>query len=133
MTVCRSLAATLVSLKHARRHATRLVVAASVIFVLMLPSPARAQTASVCGPEVKAEVAKALAEVSGAADDAKLALEAELYTQYQSCSRDAQTVPSTSIAAARECGASVSNLGSTFYEEMSCAGYDPQRRQFAAP
>ena len=27
----------------------------------------------------------------------------------------------------------MSNLGSLFYEEMSCAGYDPQRRQFAAP
>jgi hypothetical protein len=26
--------------------------------------------------------------------------------------------------AARECGASVSNLGSLFYEGMSCAGYD---------
>ncbi len=33
----------------------------------------------------------------------------------------------------RECGATVSNLGSIFFEEMSCAGYDPQRRQFAAP
>ena len=37
------------------------------------------------------------------------------------------------FVAARECGASVSNLGSLFYEEMSCAGYDPQRRQFASP
>ena len=27
----------------------------------------------------------------------------------------------------------MSNLGSLFYEEMPCAGYDPQRRQFAAP
>jgi hypothetical protein len=27
----------------------------------------------------------------------------------------------------------VSNLGSIFYEEMSCCGYDPQRRQFACP
>ena len=27
----------------------------------------------------------------------------------------------------------VSNLGSLFYEEMSCSGYDPQRRQFASP
>jgi len=133
MTVCRSLVATLGSRSDARRHATRLVVAASAALVLLLPSPARAQTASVCGPEVKAEVAKALAAVASAADDAKLALEAELYTKYQFCAQDAQTVPSTFIAAARECGATVSNLGSIFYEEMSCAGYDPQRRQFAAP
>src|SRR6185436_7745464 len=64
MTVCHSLA-TLVSRSDARRHATRLVVAASATLVLMLPSPAHAQTASVCGPEVKAEVAKALSAVAG--------------------------------------------------------------------
>ena len=133
MTVCRSLAATLVSLSEARRHATRLVVAASAILVLMLPSPARAQTASVCGPEVKAEVEKALSAVAGVPDSEQASLEAELYAKYQFCAQDALTVSSTFIAAARECGATVSNLGSTFYEEMSCAGYDPQRRQFAAP
>jgi hypothetical protein len=119
MTVCQSL--------------TRIVVAASAMGVLLLPSPAHAQTASVCGPEVKAEVAKALSAVAGASDDVKLSLEAELYAKYQYCAQDAQFVASTFVAAARECGAAVSNLGSLFYEEMSCAGYDPQRRQFAAP
>ena len=132
MTVCHSLA-TLVSRSDARRHATRLVVAASATLVLMLPSPAHAQTASVCGPEVKAEVAKALSAVASASDTEKLSLEAELYAKYQFCAQDSQVVSSTFVAAARQCGATVSNLGSTFYEEMSCAGYDPQRRQFAAP
>ena len=42
-------------------------------------------------------------------------------------------MPSTFHEAARQCGAIVSNLGSLFFEEMSCVGYDPQRRQFAAP
>src|SRR5262249_2164197 len=51
----------------------------------------------------------------------------------QFCLQDATLVPSTFVAAARECGATVSNLGSLFYEELPCAGYDPQRRQFAAP
>src|ERR1044072_5204254 len=133
MTVCRSLVATLVSRSDARRHATRLVVAASAIVVLLLPSPAHAQTASVCGPEVKAEVAKALSAVAAASDNEKLSLEAELYAKYQFCAQDSQVVPSAFVAAARECGATVSNLGSIFYEELSCAGYDPQRRQFAAP
>jgi hypothetical protein len=133
MTVCRSLVATLVSRSDARRHATRLVVAASAIVVLLLPSPAQAQTASVCGPEVKAEVAKALSAVAAASDNEKLSLEAELYAKYQFCAQDSQVVPSAFVAAARECGATVSNLGSIFYEELSCAGYDPQRRQFAAP
>jgi len=119
MTVCQSL--------------TRIVVAASAILVLMLPSPAHAQTGTVCGPEVKAEVAKALSAVADASDAEKLSLEAELYAKYQFCAQDAQVVSASFVAAARECGAAVSNLGSLFYEEMSCAGYDPQRRQFAAP
>ena len=59
--------------------------------------------------------------------------EGALCASSSSAQQDAQLVPSTFFAAARECGASVSNLGSLFYEEMSCAGYDPQRRQFAAP
>ena len=57
-----------------------------------------------------------------------------LYEKFQYCAKaDADLVPSTFAIAARECGATVSNLGSLFYEEMPCAGYDPQRRQFAAP
>ena len=132
MTVCRSLAETLLSPGAARR-AVRMLAAATALLVLMLPSAAQAQTATVCGPEVKAEVAKALSAVAGASDNDKLGLEAELYAKYQYCTQDAQFVSSTFFAAARECGAAVSNLGSLFYEEMSCAGYDPQRRQFAAP
>ena len=65
----------------------------------------------------------------------KAAMEKQLYAKYQFCAQDAALVPSTFVVAARECGATVSNLGSLFYEQMSCAGagYDPQRRQFAAP
>ena len=36
-------------------------------------------------------------------------------------------------AAARQCGAKVSYVGSLYYEEMPCCGYDPQRRAFACP
>ena len=63
----------------------------------------------------------------------KLAVQEELYKQYQYCTQDSKLVPSTFYTAARQCGASVSNLGSLYFEEMSCAGYDPQRRQFASP
>src|SRR5262245_43504716 len=122
------------SLSHrVRVHATRALLAAASVFVLSLPTSASAQTVTVCGPEVKAEVAKAFASVASLADADQLAFEKELYAKYQFCAADAQTVPSTFIAAARECGAAVSNLGSLFYEELPCAGYDPQRRQFAAP
>jgi hypothetical protein len=74
-----------------------------------------------------------MAAVEDAPEAQKVAVEQSLYKQYQFCAQDAAQVPSTFFAAARECGASVSNLGSLFYEEMPCAGYDPQRRQFAAP
>jgi hypothetical protein len=109
-----------------------LLALASVLFV---SQNAAAQTQTYCGPEVKEEVVKALAGVEGAPDDQQLAVEKELYAKFQYCAQDAVVfpLPSAFVAAARECGAAVSNLGSLFYEEMSCAGYDPQRRQFAAP
>jgi hypothetical protein len=78
---------------------------------------------------------KALSAVEGAAEDVQLATEKELYARFQYCAQDAAAFPVASnfLIAARECGAAISNLGSIFFEEMSCAGYDPQRRQFAAP
>ena len=114
-----------------RIRAARILVTMGSALLVTLPSAALAQT--VCGPEVKAEVAKAIAAVEGASDAEKLAVEKELYEKYQACAQDAQWVPSSFYVAARQCGAVVSNLGSLFYEDMSCSGYDPQRRQFASP
>jgi hypothetical protein len=131
MTVFHSVAVRFQSFSELRMRTTRLLVGLSALFVVSLPAAALAQTATVCGPEIKAEVAKALSVA--VSDDEKLALEKELYAKYQFCQQDAQLVPSAFVAAARECGATVSNLGSVFYEEMPCVGYDPQRRQFAAP
>ena len=121
------------SLQEIRSHAALVLVAASGALVVSMPAPALAQTSTICGPEVKAEVVKAFAAFDTAKDEEKPALEAELYAKYSYCIQDAQLVPAAFVAAARECGATVSNLGSLFFEEMSCAGYDPQRRQFAAP
>jgi hypothetical protein len=101
--------------------------------LLSLPTAALAQTDTICGPDVKDDVAAALAHLEGAPDKEKLEGEKELYAKYQYCAQDAQLVPSSFFVAARQCGASVSHLGSIFYEEMSCSGYDPQRRQFASP
>jgi len=109
--------------------ATRILLVAGSVLAFSPSSPAFAQTA-VCGAEVKADIVKLLA--SAVDDAAKLALEKEVYAKYQYCA-DGATAPSTFVAAARQCGATVSNLGSLFFEEMSCVGYDPQRRQFAAP
>jgi hypothetical protein len=110
-------------------RATRILLVAGSVLAFSPSSPAFAQTA-VCGAEVKQDVVKLLA--SAADDAAKLALEKEVYAKYQYCG-DGATAPSAFVAAARQCGATVSNLGSILFEEMSCVGYDPQRRQFAAP
>jgi hypothetical protein len=116
-----------------RSWSAHAVMALGAALIVSVPSAASAQNASVCGPEVKAEIVKAMDGMQGASDDAKLAYEAELYKKYQYCAQDSLYAASSFFAAARECGASVSNLGSLFYEEMSCSGYDPQRRQFASP
>src|SRR4051794_32292992 len=86
------------------------------------PSTGFAQTAPFCGPEVKLEIIKALASVENASDAQKLAVQQEIYQKYQYCNQDAKNVPATFFAAARECGAEVSNLGSLLFEEMSCSG-----------
>jgi hypothetical protein len=112
--------------------AGRLLAVGSFLAV-SIPTSVLAQTASVCGPEVKVEVAKALSAVDGADLASKASVEKELYAKYQYCAQDGLQAPASFLAAARECGAIVSNLGSIFYEEMSCSGYDPQRRQFASP
>jgi len=116
------------------RTVLTLLALTAVLFVAS-PKAASAQTATICGPEVKEEVLKTLSAVENAADDVQLAAEQELYAKFKYCAEDATQNPVSSYfyLAARECGAAISQLGSIFYEEMSCAGYDPQRRLFAAP
>jgi len=113
--------------------AARAVVMTGFAVLVSMPSNASAQSQTACGPEIKEAVAKALAAVENAPEAQKIATEKALYDKYKYCGQDAALVPSAFVTAARECGAVVSNLGSLFYEEMPCAGYDPQRRQFAAP
>jgi hypothetical protein len=110
----------------------RLLLITGVAVLVSLPSPGFAQ-GTVCGPEVKDEVVKALAGLEDAEEGQKVSAQGQLYEKYKYCAQDAAQTSSSFYEAARECGAAVSNLGSLFYEEMSCAGYDPQRRQFAAP
>ena len=110
-----------------------ILLVGAVAALVSAPSQAMAQTATACGPEVKEEVARVLASVENAPDTQKTAVQQQLYDKYKICAQDAHLVPSQFYLAAQECGASVSNLGSLFFEEMPCAGYDPQRRQFAAP
>ena len=110
----------------------RTMASVGAALALCLPLAALAQTTTVCGPEIKTFIAQTLAE---APENEQLAVQAELYAKYKTCLQDVKLIPPTApfFTAARECGAKVSNLGSLFYEEMSCCGYDPQRRQFACP
>ena len=114
-------------------RAVQMLLAVGSVLALCMPPAALAQTQLVCGPEIKEEVARALSSVAKAPEPEKLRAEAELYVKYQDCAQDAKLVPTSFHQAARQCGASVTNLGSLFFEEMSCCGYDPQRRQFACP
>lgn len=96
---------------------------------------AQAQPTTVCGPEVKEEVAKLLLARRGLSEDRQLALQAEVYAKYQACAEDGKNVPENDpfFVAARQCGARVAYVGSLYYEEMPCCGYDPQRRAFTCP
>jgi hypothetical protein len=109
--------------------------AAAALLMLGAPLAAHAQTQTLCPPAVKEEVAKALADKAGAPESEQLALQAQLYEKYKSCAGDAQFVlPDDGFrVAARQCGAKVTKLGSLYFEEMPCCGYDPQRRTFACP
>ena len=118
---------------NARFRVTSVLIALGSLVALSLPTPGFAQTATNCTADIKEEVVAALSAVADADDNTKLAVEKELYAKYQYCIVIGQAVPSALATAARQCGATISNLGSIFFEEMSCVGYDPQRRQFAAP
>ncbi|MEJ2406785.1 MAG: hypothetical protein P8171_21305 [Candidatus Thiodiazotropha sp.] len=111
-----------------------------MLLLLGFALTSQAQSAPVCGPDVKEEVASLLANMADLPDSERLALEDELYNQFSYCAQDTADVPKAQAVAtnsfyiaAAECGAKISNLGSLYYEQMSCCGYDPQRRQFACP
>ena len=91
-----------------------------------------AAAVSVCGPEIKSKVAETLMSFAKLPAKEKLAAEKALYQEFAYCADDSAD-NSGFKEAARQCGAKVSQLGSLFYEEMSCCGYDPQRRQFGCP
>jgi len=112
----------------------KLRVLAGLAALVFVSVPASAQNAApTCGGDVKETVVQAVAALDGAPAAQKSAALDALYNKYAFCIQDSQATPNGFFVAAQECGAGVSSLGSLFFEEMSCAGYDPQRRQFAAP
>ncbi|QDQ28477.1 hypothetical protein FNU76_20120 [Chitinimonas arctica] len=83
-----------------------------------------------CSPDVKEAIVKEFTQ-SGwekMPEDQRLRFEAAIYDKYQSCSQvDDILAPDPAY-----CG-KTSYQGSTWYEQMTCCGYDPQRRMFSCP
>ena len=100
--------------------------------MLVVGSVAIAQD-TVCGPEIKDQVAKQLAEISNLPQAEQAQAKDALYKEFLFCADNQGSATEEFFAAARQCGAKVNLLGDLFYEEMSCCGYDPQRRQFGCP
>ncbi len=116
-----------------RAAVKRAALAAGVALAALAPWSAAQAQSDACSPTVKAYVLDALATAAKLPDAARDAQEQALYQQYFAlCAKD-ETGGATFYNAARQCGATVPFKGSLAYEEMSCCGYDPQRRSFACP
>lgn len=103
---------------------------------LAAPLAAHAQSTTACGASVKADVVNQLAAAAKQSDAEQMKVQAALYDKYKYCgSVDGSQIPSTDpfFTAVKECGARAAYVGSLYYEEMPCCGYDPQRRTFACP
>ncbi|QRN93234.1 hypothetical protein JRI60_29010 [Archangium violaceum] len=111
-------------------------LALAVLLALGAPLAAHAQQTTACDASVKEEVIKALEGSEKLSKAEQVKLQDSLYEKFKQCGSadSAKLQPDdTFFVAARRCGAKVSRVGSIFFEEMPCCGYDPQRRTFACP
>jgi hypothetical protein len=110
--------------------------ALAAILALGAPLAAYAQSTTACDESVKEEVVKALEGSDKLSKVEQTKLQDTLYAKFKQCgSADSARLQPRDpfFVAARQCGAKVSHVGSIFFEEMPCCGYDPQRRTFACP
>lgn len=123
-------------------------IGGAVLAVALLPQTVHAQAGVFCGPDIKEQFVQKMDDIEKQygpdetnpegvpqPSQAKLAAEKVVYDQYAYCGLN-QPLPATAFFnSVRQCAASnvAALTGSVFYEEMSCCGYDPQKRQFACP
>lgn len=123
-----------------------LVVA--ILAMTALPHAAQAQTTS-CTPDIKLQFLAKMDEIDKQygddkvndqtglpeASNEKLAAEKAVYAQFQNCGLNQAPQGSAFFNSVRQCAAAAvpAQTGSTAYEELSCCGYDPQKREFACP
>jgi len=123
------------ALKSLLHGACRRVMLMAAI-ALAAPLAAHAQSSTACGASVKLDVVNQLQAAAKGGEAELLKVQAALYEKYKYCATyDASQISPTDpfFTAAKQCGARVAYVGSLYYEEMPCCGYDPQRRTFACP
>ncbi len=123
-----------------------LVVA--VLALTALPRAAQAQTSTSCTPDIKLQFLDEMNKIEEqygpdqenkdglpVAPTGKLEAEKAVYAKFQNCGLNQAPQGQPFFNALRQCAAAPvpAQTGSTFYEEMSCCGYDPQKREFACP
>lgn len=92
-----------------------------------------------CGADEKLAVLKQLQSTNKLESfQEKAKAEAKIYEEYSYCGAASPNSKKPwymryFYQAAGTCGAKVRHLGSLFFEDMPCCGYDPQRRLFACP
>jgi len=124
------------SIKTLLHGASRRWLILGALLALASPFSAHAQSGTACGASVKTDVVNQLAAAAKLSEAEQMKVQASLYDKYKSCGTiDGSQIPPTDpfFTSAKECGARVAYVGSLYYEEMSCCGYDPQRRTFACP
>jgi hypothetical protein len=124
-------------------------ITGALALALTLPLAAQAQTAEVCGPTVKEQFAVAMDAIDKKfgpdetnpdtglpkPNPEKENEESQVYKQFSFCGLN-QPLPTLAyFNGVRNCAAShnAALSGSSFFEDMACCGYDPQKREFACP
>lgn len=93
----------------------------------------QANAQQVCGDDVKLEVAMILSQYDDPTSKEALVVQQELYKKFEYCLQDGATNnPAVTRLQQRACG-KVGFVGSLYWEQMPCCGYDPQEQKFACP
>jgi hypothetical protein len=87
----------------------------------------------VCGEDVKLQVAKVLSQYQDPTSPEALEAQQALYKEFAYCLQDADPNGKAALRLRdRACG-KVPFVGSLYWEQMPCCGYDPQATRFACP
>ncbi|HKP62168.1 MAG TPA: hypothetical protein VJV78_35795 [Polyangiales bacterium] len=114
-----------------RMSRATIAIALTPLWAAALAGQAAAQ--EVCGNDVKLEVVNALSKYDDPTSKDALAAQQELYKKLEYCLKEPpkDNQPAARLRA-RACG-KIPFVGSLYWEQMPCCGYDPQEYTFACP